>query len=125
MSTPKLYTYNLNPVKEIQIKGICNARGYIFSSVPHEHQNLQISSLISGNLKPCSGNCFTEEMMLLVDFEGDTLDKLLSDMREQKVEPVKYKAVLTEFNSKLTSYQLFGQLKREAAKIKEKLNSNN
>ena len=118
MNTPKLYTYNLDPVKEIQIKGICNSHGYIMTAVPYEHQNLVISSLIRNEIKNCSGNCFTEEMMLLVDFSDDHTETLFNEMRCQKIPPVKYKAVLSKFNSKLTSYQLFGQLKHEAQNSK-------
>lgn len=114
MSLPKIYAYNLDPVKQIQIKGICNAYGYIMIDVPYEHQNLVISSLVSGDVHNCSGNCFTDEMLLLVGFDAKPLDTLLDEMRDQNITPVRYKAVLTEFNSKLTSYQLYGQLKREA-----------
>lgn len=122
MNKPKIYSYNLDQVKLLQIKGICNYNGFIMQEVPLEHQNIVISSLLSGNTKSCSGNCFTEEMLLLVDFESKPLDILLDSMREQKIAPVKYKAILTEFNAKLTSYQLFGQLKREAEEIRGKLN---
>jgi len=114
MSKPTLYCYNFTKIREMQIKTLCNSLGYIMNNVPLEHQNVIISDLISGKAKNVSGNCFTDEMVLLVGFDSTALSKLYSSLESEKIDSFKYKALLSDFNQRLTSLQLYKQLKYEA-----------
>lgn len=62
---------------------------------------------------PFTGNAFDDEMMLLKNFEGDTLDHFLDAYRKAGITPVILKAALTSTNIQWNTLQLYEELSRE------------
>ena len=62
---------------------------------------------------PFTGNAFDDEMMLLKNFEGNTLDLFLEAYRKAGITPVILKAALTPTNIHWNTLQLYEELARE------------
>lgn len=64
------------------------------------------------------GGNFQTEMMVMQGFSEEELDAFLTFFREQGIEPVSLKAVLTVITQHWTSLQLHDHLKEEQAQMK-------
>lgn len=62
---------------------------------------------------PFTGNAFDDEIMLLKNFEGPTLDHFLEAYREDGIAPIILKAALTPTNIHWNTLQLYEELARE------------
>lgn len=64
------------------------------------------------------GGNFHKEMMVMKDFSGEQLDAFLGFFTENGLPPVDLKAVLTPITAHWTSLQLFEELSKEYASLK-------
>ena len=82
---------------------------------------LTLSQLVEGQTPetPWAGECFSDELLLLVNCPGPLLDRFLQGFRRNKIPPVGLKAVLTPTNSGWTSLELREELAREREAIRQ------
>ncbi len=66
----------------------------------------------AGRDVPQSGTLPAESLMLFCDVSGKHFDRLLFELRSQKIQ-VDYKAVLTKYNRNWTVARLYAELERE------------
>ena len=106
--------YNIGEGKRLKIKLLCNKLNIRAREVEKSEFGLKISTLLGLNddktVKPDSD--FYGEMLYLSDFYGSMLNIFLNQLKRQKT-PVALKAIKTEANIGLTSYELYKELCEE------------
>ena len=135
--------YNLNNDKGKKIEQFSRSMGISTLSVIKEDYNKPIENLLSGKaeeaeITPVSStepfnvedkattiegvvsevSCdltFEDEMLVMCGFNSRLLDIFLREYKKRKLAPVSLKAILTEYNIKLSSFQLHAELCRERA----------
>ena len=115
MNHPMVLLYNLNNEKGGKIRRMCLPLGLRSRLVEPAEYGLTLSQLVEGQTPetPWAGECFSDELLLLVNCPGPLLDRFLQGFRRNKIPPVGLKAVLTPTNSGWTSLELREELARE------------
>ena len=108
MNHPMVLLYNLNNEKGGKIRRMCLPLGLRSRLVEPAEYGLTLSQLVEGQTPetPWAGECFSDELLLLVNCPGPLLDRFLQGFRRNKIPPVGLKAVLTPTNSGWTSLEL-------------------
>lgn len=121
MNHPMVLLYNLNNEKGGKIRRMCLPLGLRTRLVEPAEYGLTLSQLVEGQTPetPWAGECFSEELLLLVNCPGPLLDRFLQGFRRNKIPPVGLKAVLTPTNSGWTSLELREELAREREAIRQ------
>lgn len=119
MNHPMVLLYNLNNEKGGKIRRMCLPLGLRTRLVEPAEYGLTLSQLVEGQTPetPWAGECFSDELLLLVNCPGPLLDRFLQGFRRNKIPPVGLKAVLTPTNSGWTSLELREELAREREAI--------
>ena len=105
-----VYTWNMVPGS---IQGLCRSLQLTVRPVAPQETGIPIRELPDS--APVCGPAvmpFREEMLLMADLSAPQLDAFLRELRVSH--PVRLKAVLTPFNARWTSLQLYDELSREA-----------
>lgn len=114
----EIFLYNLHTPKGEAIEQLC-AGLHIKCRHIEPRDYLERLGFMTGNPGferiglPFTGNAFKEEMMLLKNFEGNTLDHFLDAYRKAGITPVFLKAALTPTNIHWNTLQLYEELARE------------
>ena len=105
MNHPMVLLYNLNNEKGGKIRRMCLPLGLRSRLVEPAEYGLTLSQLVEGQTPetPWAGECFSDELLLLVNCPGPLLDK----------------TVLTPTNSGWTSLELREELAREREAIRQ------
>lgn len=121
MNHPMVLLYNLNNEKGGKIRRMCLPLGLRSRLVEPAEYSLTLSQLVEGQTPetPWAGECFSEELLLLVNCPGPLLDRFLQGFRRNKIPPVGLKAVLTPTNSGWTSLELREELAKEREAIRQ------
>ena len=121
MNHPMVLLYNLNNEKGVKIRRMCLPLGLRTRLVEPAEYGLTLSQLVEGQTPetPWAGECFSDELLLLVNCPGPLLDRFLQGFRRNKIPPVGLKAVLTPTNSGWTSLELREELAREREAIRQ------
>ena len=121
MNHPMVLLYNLNNEKGGKIRRMCLPLGLRTRLVEPAEYGLTLSQLVEGQTPetPWAGECFSEELLLLVNCPGPLLDRFLQGFRRNKIPPVGLKAVLTPTNSGWTSLELREELAKEREAIRQ------
>lgn len=121
MNHPMVLLYNLNNEKGGKIRRMCLPLGLRTRLVEPAEYGLTLSQLVEGQTPetPWAGECFSDELLLLVNCPGPLLDRFLQGFRRNKIPPVGLKAVLTPTNSGWTSLELREELAREREAIRQ------
>ncbi|MBM6886214.1 DUF3783 domain-containing protein [Pseudoflavonifractor phocaeensis] len=121
MNHPMVLLYNLNNEKGGKIRRMCLPLGLRTRLVEPAEYGLTLSQLVEGQPPetPWAGECFSEELLLLVNCPGPLLDRFLQGFRRNKIPPVGLKAVLTPTNSGWTSLELREELAKEREAIRQ------
>ena len=121
MNHPMVLLYNLNNEKGGKIRRMCLPLGLRTRLVEPAEYGLTLSQLVEGQTPetPWAGECFSDELLLLVNCPGPLLDRFLQVFRRNKIPPVGLKAVLTPTNSGWTSLELREELAREREAIRQ------
>ncbi|WP_191398537.1 DUF3783 domain-containing protein [Flavonifractor sp. An306] len=121
MNHPMVLLYNLNNEKGGKIRRMCLPLGLRSRLVEPAEYGLTLSQLVEGQTPetPWAGECFSDELLLLVNCPGPLLDRFLQGFRRNKIPPVGLKAVLTPTNSGWTSLELREELAREREAIRQ------
>ena len=91
-----------------------------------KEQYLEPSGFLAGNnVIPSSGDIyegegFPEEMLVMKGFTSSRIDLLLKEFRKAGIAKVNLKAIVTEYNQKWTSLELYHELQEEHAKMNPK-----
>ncbi len=120
--------YNLATDKGEQINKLCNVLGIKVRWVEPKEYNLSLDSLsnfggpvsVLANQKTTDN--FLGEMMVMVNFTDELLDKFLKEYKLNKIEPVFLKAILTPHNKTWSSIMLQKELIRERLEINRSYN---
>jgi hypothetical protein len=107
--------FNIEGKKSINIKMICHKLNIMASEIDKELYNSTIESILKDCPNKSGADNFSDEMLLLVDFNNVMLDIFLSQLKQKKSR-VDLKAVLTETNKSFTPCELYKELcaEREA-----------
>ena len=121
MNHPMVLLYNLNNEKGGKIRRMCLPLGLRTRLVEPAEYGLTLSQLVEGQTPetPWAGECFSDELLLLVNCPGPLLDRFLQGFRRNKIPPVGLKAVLTPTNSGWTSLELREELAKEREAIRQ------
>lgn len=116
--TPTVLFYNLNNEKGRKLKLICLKLKIRIKQVAPEQYLQPIGALagikdfqISDEL--FDGNGFSEEMLVMKDFDNRLLDQFLAEFKRNNLKRVNLKAILTPENISWTSLKLYEELKKE------------
>lgn len=121
MNHPMVLLYNLNNEKGGKIRRMCLPLGLRSRLVEPAEYGLTLSQLVEGQTPetPWAGECFSDELLLVVNCPGPLLDRFLQGFRRNKIPPVGLKAVLTPTNSGWTSLELREELAKEREAIRQ------
>ena len=114
MTSPILFTWNLNPGRLSVLREICSALSVPVRPVAPQEAEKPLASL--GEAAPAPGLMrmpFAGEMLLMAYFPDPLIDRLLAGMKAKGM-VVPRKAVLTPTNAGWNSVQLFAELSLEA-----------
>ena len=110
--------YNLSGDKGRKIRMLCMKQKLKIKAVDPSQYGEKIGALagIAGMELtgiPYDEDTFADEMMVLVDFSDQTLNRFLSGFKTLKIPRVDLKAVLTETNCQWTSIELHQEIAKE------------
>lgn len=116
----ELLLYNIEKKKSIEIKNICRKLNISYRDVEKSEYayTLEFILKLSENDEKRIGNDFSDEMLLMSDFNEGILNLFLTLLRKRKA-AVALKAVLTDTNRHFTSYELFNEISAEHKAISE------
>jgi len=111
---PRVLSFNIaDPEKRNELNILSLRLNFSLVPVPPEKQGCLISDLLAGkDSAPGAFTPFTEEMLVLADFEKEDLNFLLNELIRTG-QRVALKAVATPTNRGWTACRLAGQLKAE------------
>lgn len=117
-SNKKILLFNVKEDKSAQIKFLCESFGIQTITVAKEQYNEPLGVLagIKGIAKsglPYRGREFKTEMMVFYGVDSDALDKFLEKYRENNIEPINLKAVITFHNMFWSAKKLHSELLKE------------
>ena len=103
--------YNIDDNKRLKIKLLCNKLNIRAREIERSEFGLKISFLlgIDEDKTLLSDSDFDGEMLYLSDFYGSMLNIFLNQLKRQRT-PVALKAVRTESNVNMTSFELYNEL---------------
>lgn len=119
--TGSVRAFNLTPEKEALLSALCRKQGLKFRMVAEVEFSQPLNVLFGFVPKSndASDACaFSEELLLLYNVKGSSLDKFLRALRQQNLS-FPYKAVLTPSNATWTPTQLLSELKKEHAAMEQ------
>ena len=106
--------YNIEKAKALKIKVLCNKMGIRTRTVPRDEFGMKLSALLGltedREAKPNSD--FDAEMLYFSEVIPPILSLLLNQLRRQKT-PVALKAVRTDANIGMTSFELYREIAQE------------
>ena len=110
----EILMYNIAPKKSAGIKLLCSQLGIGYRAVEPGDFGLPIGCLlgISERIEPKPDSSFDDELLFLVDIQGDMFGIFLNMLRKRGLS-VALKAVKTDTNIGFTSYELITELKAE------------
>lgn len=114
----KVLMYNLNPEKKRRLTIVCMKLKLRVMNVSKEQYAEPIGYLagVSG-MESCGqayeGEGFSDEMLVFAGFDQRILDSFLREFSKNKIERVALKAMLTPYNAKWNSLQLYEEIKKE------------
>lgn len=114
----KIYIYCLDQNKHKQICELSNELNLETSDLQYSDLNKTIKDIINNNDKevvkvPASYQM--EEMLLFYNLSENELNDFLKKYRQNGIQPISLKAVVTEYNYEWSLYELMNQLKQERA----------
>ena len=122
MAEPLILAYNLEPMTEGGLAGLCYRQGIHFRAVKRDEYALPIGALagipVANGKKADDPAAFTDEMLVMCHMLSDQLDAFLLGIRELGIPRIALKAVLTPTNVTWNSVQLHDELAREHAAMK-------
>lgn len=114
----KVLMYNLNPEKKRSLTMVCMKLKLRVMVVSKEQYAEPIGYLagVSG-MESCGqiyeGEGFCDEMLVFAGFDQKILDSFLKEFSKNKIERVALKAMLTPYNARWNSLQLYEEIKKE------------
>ncbi len=122
--------YNITGDRSRQIRLLCVRLGLLIRQVAPVQYRMTLGALagVEGyEPEPADyeGEGFTDEMLVMKDFDGQMLDSFLQGFRAMKIKPVALKAVLTETNCTWNSLKLHEEISAEHAAMAAQKNMKN
>ena len=124
MNKSTVLIFNFSEEKLKMLKMVCMMMGIRFKIIPKENYLQPIGALfaiegIEMNDKIYTGEEFSEEMMLLCNFNSEKLQKFLQGTQRLGVGKIDLKALLTEHNKTWSPIEIFAELNKERAEFKK------
>ena len=121
--TPTVLFYNLDNEKGRAIKLICMQLKIKIKKAKKEDYLQPIGSFFGlmekTDAKSFTGDAFTDEMLVMKDFDNRLLDRFLLEFRKKHLERVNLKAILTPENISWNSIELHDELQKEHESMKK------
>lgn len=115
MNAPLLLMYNLNGDNGSRLRLLCAQMHIRIRNVSAEEFGQPVGAL-AGFCAPvpnAESAGFDDEMLVLVNFDGNLLNRLLQQMRAAHIPPIVLKAVLTPTNMNWSSDRLHKEISSE------------
>ena len=115
--------YNINPEKLNKIRFVLLRMG-VRNKIITKDMYLQTIGSLAGikgfekNQEDYTGEGFTDEMLVMRGFTSKRIDELLRLFRNNNIEKIPLKAILTEHNIQWNSIELYKELKEEHEAMK-------
>lgn len=115
MSAPLLLMYNLNGDKGSRLRLLCMQLHIRIRNVSTEEFGQPVGALagLCSPLPDAVSKGFDDEMLVLVNFDGNLLNRFLQQIRAARIPPVALKAVLTPSNMTWSSDRLHAEIRSE------------
>ena len=106
--------YNIERTKAVKIKLLCRRMGIAARTVPREDYGVKLAALLglSDDRTAQPDSDFDAEMLYFSEVIPPILSLLLNQLRRQKT-PVALKAVRTDANVGMTSFELYREIAQE------------
>ncbi len=121
-----VYLYNITGARARQIGMLCVRLGLTVRQVEPSRFGEKLGAIagvpgyeIAG--EPFGGEGFTDEMLVMKDFDNQTLDNFLKGFRSMKIPSVPLKAVLTPTNCDWTSVALHDEIRKEHEAVMQQM----
>ncbi len=115
--TESVLCYNINDEKYERIQSICNRAGIKVRMAAAEDFSCTVGKSMGFSGAQGSGKPFSDEMMVLYNISGTSLNTFLRKLRDLEID-IPLKAVLTNANKDWFPAKLCEELKREHEDIK-------
>ena len=120
--TPTILFYNLDNEKGRKIKLICLQLKIKIKKAEKADYLQPIGSFFGlmekNNAPSFTGETFTDEMLVMKDFNNEVLDRFLFEFRKKQIERVNLKAIVTPQNISWNSLELHEELVKEHESMK-------
>ena len=116
MTEPLILTYNLDKPQMLKLIFVCSQLQIRYLNVQRSDYAQPIAALAGLRSRTdavYSGEGFIEEMLVMVNFNGQLLQAFLNALKRGKVPTIALKAVLTPANEVWDSVRLHDELLRE------------
>lgn len=116
----KLLLFNIPVINKEAIENLCLSQEVIVEEIVQAQFELPLGVLAgvlenSGDVIASTGKSITDEMLLFVDFDQESLSTFLTKYRASGIPKVNLKAGLTPHNVSWNVYMLHEELKEEHA----------
>ena len=115
-------TFQLTAAENASLKRACGLMGLRLREVTQEEYGKPLGAL--AGIAPFAGEApwfapLSDKMIVFAEVSNGQLDAILTMLRNKKIAPGAYKAVLTETNAEWTVPVLFAELQKERAALKK------
>lgn len=113
--TPMILMYNLGGDKGSRLRLLCLKTHIRVRGVSVEEYGEPLAA-VAGMCPPTGERAegtVEDEMMVFVNFDGNSLNRFLNQMRASRIPGVALKAVLTPSNMYWSSVKLYGEIRQE------------
>lgn len=114
----KVLMYNLDPEKKRRLTMLCMQLKLRVMVISKEQYAEPVGYLAGvPEIESCGqvyeGEGFSEEMLVFAGFDQKILDSFLKGFSKNRIERVALKAMLTPYNARWNSLQLYQEIKKE------------
>lgn len=116
MSAPAILVYNIDNQQKLKLLFICSQLKLRLISVPRVDYGQPIGALAGIHKRvpgEYAGEGFSDEMLVMVNFSNQLLNAFLGALRQNHVQGIALKAILTSTNAEWDSVKLRNELMEE------------
>lgn len=125
MKIKKVLAFGLPVMKNMAVIAACQKTGAEFRLIKPEEAHKSIGDLagvlgMEGKPAEYDSEGNSGEILVFAGFDSNNLDSFLAEYRKSGVEPVLYKAMLTEYNVLWSPVFLYGEMVKERREMESK-----
>ncbi len=120
MSAPAILVYNIDNQRKLKLLFVCSQLKLRLISVPRADYGQPIGALAGLRKRvpgEYAGEGFSDEMLVMVNFSNHLLNAFLGALRQNHVQGIALKAILTSANAEWDSVKLRNELMEEHTRM--------